>query len=233
MIEYKLKRQIERVGDLEVPLSCLENLNETIDRLFEALSEKGDASLLETLCPYFGTIWPSARALAETMVEEFPRTSGATVLEVGCGLALPGIVAARLGAKVTATDFHPEVPRFLEANLAANAILPESFRYVRVDWKALESEPEGSETDGGVGRFDWVIASDVLYERQHAEQVARIVTRHVKPGGRIVLADPARPYLQNFVDEMRRQGFVGKTAIRKVADDPVPKEIFVLSFTAP
>src|SRR5690606_16381361 len=133
-----------------------DDLNRTIDELFEELQWRGEPELLERYCPYFGTVWPSARALAETVVSLGARMRGAEVLELGCGLALPGLLAARLGAQVTATDAHPDVPLFLERNRALNQVT--SLKYLELDWKA----PDALARIGR--RFPWVVASDVLYE---------------------------------------------------------------------
>jgi predicted nicotinamide N-methyase len=222
LLAYTLKRQQEKFGSLTLELEIIADLNETIDRLFEELERTGDGKLLEELCPYFGTIWPSARALSECLVERGGLGGGLTgglqgkrVLEVGCGLALPSLVAAKLGAQVVATDFHPDVPHFLEKNLALNGL---KIEYLPVDWRSPEVAL------GAAGKFDLVIGSDVLYERQHAIQLARTVAMWVAEKGEVWIADPARPYLQAFADEMARSGFRYHTEIRGVP------EIFLLKF---
>ncbi|MCM2277032.1 MAG: protein N-lysine methyltransferase family protein [Oligoflexia bacterium] len=222
MFEYTLTTRIEKLGAHELKLECLENLDRTIDRLFEFLQKEGRESLLETLCPYFGVVWPSARALTEQLAELGAGAfEGKRVLELGCGLAIPSLLLSKLGAQVTATDFHPEVPRFLERNIALNGIPAGELRYLHLDWQggALPQE-----------RFDWVIGSDILYEKQQPAILARAIRDHLAPGGRAIVADPARPYLQAFVDEMQRRGFRQHTAIRSARDVPVDKEIFLVSF---
>ena len=48
-------------------------------------------------------VWGAARVLAERIGGE--RVAGATVVELGCGCAVPSVVAARRGAaRVVATD---------------------------------------------------------------------------------------------------------------------------------
>jgi len=217
---YALKQRRERVGALELEVQCIEDLNRTIDELFGHLGDSQDTELLESLCPYFGVIWPSARALAGLLERERTALAGARVLEVGCGLALPSLVAAKLGAQVTATDFHPDVPEFLKLNLELNA-LQSRVNYVRMNWQQDTLEPAG---------FDWVIGSDILYERKHPEPVASALRRHIRPGGRVIVADPARSYLQLFADEMKRQGFSYRSEIVTVPDDPVAKDVFLLEF---
>ncbi len=47
----------------------------------------------EQFMPYWADLWPSALALADVVARRPPQ--GRRVIELGCGIALPGIVAAR------------------------------------------------------------------------------------------------------------------------------------------
>lgn len=49
-------------------------------------------------------VWPCSVVLAEYVWQQKHRFSGATVVELGAGTSLPGLVAAKLGARVTLTD---------------------------------------------------------------------------------------------------------------------------------
>src|SRR5688500_6211759 len=55
--------------------------------------------------PYWALPWPSGIALARTVAGR--TLAGARVLELGCGLAVPSIAAARAGAEVLAVDVAP------------------------------------------------------------------------------------------------------------------------------
>ena len=214
--DYRLKRERLDIRDVSLDLECLEDLDQTIDQLFEHLAKGGNPSLLEELCPYFGVVWPSARALSELLVDEFrQKLVGAKVLEVGCGLAIPSMIAHKLGADVTAADFHPEVPHFLARNLANNHI--SNIRYVALDW---------TQPGDGAEKYEFVIGSDILYEKAHPAAVARAVASLLTPTGTALIADPARPYLQEFSDQMRAAGFSVKTEVRHAAT----KDIFLLTF---
>ncbi len=202
-------------------LTTLRDLNATIDLMFEELERLGRPELLESLCPYFGVIWPSARALSLEVMQAAP----CRVLEMGCGLAIPSIIAARRGFDVLATDFHPQVERFIELNRVANGA--EALRYHDWDW---QKTPSLGET------FDWVIGSDLLYDRDLPVPLARTMASAVAPNGRITLTDPARPYLQLFCDELTQShGFKLETRIARVPHPQPDKpnhqqEIFVLDF---
>lgn len=233
MIRWRTKRSVERVPDpagggmLSLEIDELESLEDTIDELFEELERSGNPNLLEDLCPYFGCVWPSARALARYLLETDPEKDGAVrAIEVGCGLAIPSIVLAKRFrlSRILATDFHPEVPKFLERNLALNSVPADRFEYRELNWRA---------PDPGIGRFGLVIGSDILYEKTHPADVADALVRLAKPSGRIVVADPARPYLQVFVDEMKARGFGAEPRIMAVPADAKKddlKEIVLLDF---
>ena len=216
----------ERCGALEIALETLADLDSAVNELL--LHEVQHPGELERdLCPYFGVVWPAARALAAELARRGRALSGKSVLELGCGLALPALVAARLGARVTATDLHPDVPGFLARNLALNELSPDALRYLELDWR--------SAARARLGTFDYVVASDVLYEQAHPAPVARALAAHVAPEGRILLADPGRAYLQTCLDELDRIGFRPETEVVTVADpaldragDARTREVFLI-----
>ena len=213
-MQYETRVTREKSGSFELDVEALASLDLTIDALFAELEKTGDEKLLEELCPYFGQIWPAARGLT-SYLGECPDASiqGKRVLEVGCGLALPSMILAKRGALVTATDFHPEVPAFLERNLRANG-LQGRVEYRSLDWRLLSAEAEP---------WDWIIGSDILYEKQHVAEVARALVRLAGPRTRLVIGDPGRPYLQGFLDEMKRLGRGLETRVMATPS----KEVFV------
>ena len=52
--------------------------------------------------PYWAELWPSGVGLAEALPDDLV---GLTVVELGCGLGVPSLVAAARGARVTAVDW--------------------------------------------------------------------------------------------------------------------------------
>ncbi len=230
-MEYDLKVQTERIGDLKIRIECIKDLNKTIDQLFEDLEKSGNTALLEDLCPYFGVIWPSARALSEFIASVGKsQFEGRSVLELGCGLALPSLVVAKLGARVTATDFHPEVWKFLDKNIFLNQV--EQLRFEKLDWKKLgEEAPNSLIQDGEPIPQDWIIGSDVLYEKEHALALAQVISRFLSPSGQALIADPGRPYLQVFIDHMKELGMHCQTEIQTVDTDTGFKDIYILKLS--
>ncbi len=70
--------------------------------------------------PYGLKVWESAVVMADYFAAEGLALKGVSVMELGAGIALPGMVAAKLGARVTATD-HNQIALDLGAhNASAN-----------------------------------------------------------------------------------------------------------------
>ena len=137
----------------------------------------------------FGVTWPAARGLCRRFAQE--PLVGRTVLELGCGLALPSLVAARCGAHVVASDQHPDTEAFLQRNLRANRI--DSVRYATFDWAGDLPQAVRERS------FDHIIGSDVLYTIDMPDVLARAYERFMGPRGTGWLTDPGRPWLSEFI----------------------------------
>ncbi|KAJ4877112.1 putative methyltransferase family protein [Raphanus sativus] len=62
-------------------------------------------SVIENMKEEYGLfVWPCSVILAEYVWQERSRFRGSSVLELGAGTSLPGLVAAKVGANVTLTD---------------------------------------------------------------------------------------------------------------------------------
>jgi predicted nicotinamide N-methyase len=137
--------------------------------------------------PYWAQLWPSGTALAQAVA--IRSLGGRRVVEVGCGLGLAALGAAMAGARVLATDWAPGALALLEDNARANGLEVET---LRVDWTA--PAPLLAR-----GPFDLVLAADVLYERRAVAPLADLLPRL---GGEVLLADPGRPPLNEFLERV-------------------------------
>lgn len=166
----ELREETIRVGD--VTLSLLRPVAP------DALIDE-DAFAHDEFLPYWAELWPAATALAGALPE---RLDGVRVVELGCGLGVPSLVAAARGAVVTATDWADDAIELVARNAARNGLRVQA---VTRDWR--EPWPE---------RFDLAIAADVLYEQRNVEPlVARL--RELAPEALVGLA--GRPYEAEFL----------------------------------
>ena len=152
------------------------------------------------VAPYWSVLWRSGVALAREL--DGVAIRGLRVLELGCGLAIPSIAAARAGATVLATDACGEALELVARNARANGVRVET---ATVDW---------AEPDELVGRapFDLVLAADVLYERTGVAQLLSLLPLLAPEAW---LADPGRPGAGAFMEEAARRWTV-ETSVRGV-----------------
>jgi predicted nicotinamide N-methyase len=152
------------------------------------------------VAPYWAVLWRSGVALADELAGM--ALGGTRVVELGCGLAVPSIAAARAGAEVLATDACGEALALVARNARLNGVRVET---ARVDWTApaqlLARAP-----------FDLVLAADVLYERAAVAALLSLVPRLAPQA---LLADPGRPAAGAFVEQARRRWAV-ETRVRGV-----------------
>jgi predicted nicotinamide N-methyase len=143
--------------------------------------------------PYWARPWPSGVGLAGHL-KDHPPLPGTRVLELGCGLGLPSVVAARAGAQVLATDGHTDAVAFAAHVLTINEVEGE---VAHVDWS--------DHADALVERGPWdlVLAADVLYTSANVEAALRLFGRLLAPAGRLILADPNRKGAQGFLAAAR------------------------------
>ncbi|RYD14387.1 MAG: SAM-dependent methyltransferase [Lysobacteraceae bacterium] len=187
---YSTRLVTLRIGQHDYRLRALSDRQQFADP-HQAAARAGISSAQWCL---FGQPWPSGRVLAEAM-STFD-IAGKRILELGCGLGLSSLVLQRRHADITASDHHPLAETFLESNAALNELPVITYR--DLPWAI---------PDATLGRFDLIIASDVLYERDHAALLSALVMRHADATSEIVITDPGRGNSAPFTRAMRALGY--------------------------
>ena len=138
------------------------------------------------LAPYWSVLWRSGMALARELDREELR--GLRVVELGCGLGIPSITAARGGAEVIATDGDIDALSLVKRNAVANDVELET---AAVDWADPDELVER-------GPFDLALASDILYERPSIAMLLNLLPRLAPVAW---IADPGRPAAGAFFEQ--------------------------------
>ena len=157
--------------------------------------------------PLFGMAWPSGMALAARLAQRDVHADE-RILEIGCGLALPSLVGHRRGADITASDCHPLASSFLRANLRLNGLPPMNYRHGQWNVPVRERVRGGAHRGSVVrGRFDLIIGSDLLYERDASGGLAAFIGRHASTRAQVWIVDPDRSNRATFNRQMENEGF--------------------------
>jgi predicted nicotinamide N-methyase len=153
--------------------------------------------------PLFGLLWPSALRLATWMAAR-PLVADERILEVGCGLALASLVMHRQGADVVASDCHPLTGEFLAENTRLNDLPDLPYRHGQ--WGDTNDAAIGTRARVE-GRFNLIMGSDVLYERDEDGHLSAFIDQHTLPSAEVLIVDPNRGNRAAFNRRMAAAGF--------------------------
>ncbi|HXC49288.1 MAG TPA: hypothetical protein VN634_00265 [Candidatus Limnocylindrales bacterium] len=195
-------------GDASVPLPC-----DPVDLYVLADPETSidSAALLREPViadpPYWAIVWTGARALAATIASS-PDIAGTRTLDLGCGLGLSGLVAARSGAFVTFGDYLDEPLAFVRATLTRSQ-----------QKESVVAKIDFTRADDDGSRYDVILAADIVYDPAHYRPLADYLDLHLSPAGRIFLTESLRADASVFLAGMIERGFSDEKRALRVIED--------------
>jgi predicted nicotinamide N-methyase len=162
--------------------------------------------------PYWAHIWSGALVLAEVAARVPPRSA----VELGCGLGLPGLAAARAGARVVFVDRLAAPLVFVRASAAANGLPPPPCVVADFTGAALAA------------RFDLILAAEVLYDRSAFDAIATSLARLLAPGGRALLTDARRIDTRAFRTSLVSAGLRWTETVHTLREEGLPVTVDLL-----
>ncbi|XP_073501701.1 protein N-lysine methyltransferase METTL21A [Phyllobates terribilis] len=156
-------------------------------------------------------VWDAAVILCLYLEAGGINLQGRSVVELGAGTGLVGIVAALLGADVTATDRDLAI-EFLKSNVHEN--LP----------KALEHKMHVKTLNWGTGlehfsHFDVILGADIIYLEETFQDLLKTII-HLSSEHTVILLSCRLRYQRdyNFLDMMRKHFTVNQVHYDKDVD---------------
>lgn len=143
--------------------------------------------------PYWAILWPASIALANH-VAALPDIAGKRVLELGAGLGIPGLAAARAGAQVVVTDWYAEALDFVQSSARLNGLTLETRH---LDWRY----PPDNE------QYDYILGADLVYERRSHAPILACAAKLLTPQGKLLISDPERLPGQFFIEAAQNEGW--------------------------
>jgi predicted nicotinamide N-methyase len=189
---FDLRFEPLKIGSYELQILQIADLEDYIDRLAESTGE-GEALQL----PFWAKIWPTS-ILLSYFLQRYPAGSGEEALELGAGVGICGLFAARHGFRVTLSDNNEDALLFTRINILKNN-LQDRASVAKLDFtRDTLSLP-----------FRLILASEILYRETSYEPLIEFLTRHLQPGGEAVLAKDyqlkARRFFQLAPERFRLQ----------------------------
>jgi predicted nicotinamide N-methyase len=152
-----------------------------------------EAIARRTAAPYGAVLWDAAVDVARVLAGRNLRDR--TVVELGCGCGLCGVVAAARGARVLCTDVDDEV---FPAVSRAAAGLGVADRVSTAVFDLTGASP--------LPAADLVVVADVLYEPTLAAAAARRTCEALSRGSAVLVGDPDRAGRSDFLRFLAEAG---------------------------
>lgn len=190
MSDIRVRYQTIEFDNIDIHLCTLRDNQQYSD--VDGIAEK--LGISSATWPLFGIIWPSSIVLANLLLKLDIQNK--RILEVGCGIGLASLLLNHRLANITATDVHPEAGNFLSLNVSLNK--GHKIPFTRMNWE---------DADTGLGEFDLIVGSDLLYEQNHAELLSRFIDRHSSMTNEVIIVDPGRRHHASFSKKMVAMGF--------------------------
>jgi predicted nicotinamide N-methyase len=157
--------------------------------------------------PYWCHVWPACYETARALVDH--SWSPATrVLEIGAGLALPGLAALAIGLEVTISDYDPAALQLVWFNARRHGCA-NRLTTLLLDWR----QPQNLQ-------YDLIVGCEVIYERRNHSLVLDVLDRMLAPGGEAWISDPGRHTADLFLEDCRTRGYAVRTQVLPRLDRP-------------
>jgi predicted nicotinamide N-methyase len=186
--EYDLLESVYHFGETDFSFLSVRDSYALLDRI------SPEEFLKDEQMPYWAEIWPAAVTLSHVIMESLD-IAGKSLVELGAGVGMASVAAAKKGARVLVTDYSTEALKFAVYNALRNGVALETGR---LDWRMVHSDE----------KFDFVIAADVLYERVNLLPIVTAIETLLKPGGAAYIADPRRRLAEQFLELVSENGFM-------------------------
>lgn len=179
---------------------------------FESNSDEDDVGAIDGDLDLLGLdIWPAAVRLCQYIAEYPAVAAGKNILELGAGVGLPCLIAAKCGAiKAYISDYDQRVVDHAHVN-AKECGLGDVCQGLLLDWKRLEALSQEH-----LKAYDLVLAADVMYISQIIPDFIRAVDHVLSPENGVVL----------ITHQERNSLVMGSSDIPEVIDMDVSFETF-------
>lgn len=188
--KFRLRELRVPIGERTVALTTAEDIEDLIERI------TSKQFMLDERLPYWAELWHSAVALGKFLHERPLLLAGKEVLDIGCGLGLEGIAAARYCKSITFADYDENALLAAEYNALLNGAA-EAAEFSLLDFR---EKPQRT--------WPLIIAADIIYENRFIAPLLEFLHFAMPDDGMFIVAEPNRLVAEEFFASLERMGYV-------------------------
>lgn len=166
--------------------------------------------------PYWGKIWPAAKALCSFINNHTELFKDKQVLELAAGVGLPSLLSAFFAKEVCCSDYNADAVTFINESIMENKLQNISARII--DWNHL---PPGLTAD-------ILLLSDINYEPGSFETLFKVLIQFLNNNATVLLSTPQRLMAKPFIEQVLPFCKQQEEVLIKTEDDETMCSVFML-----
>ena len=167
--KYELELIPVKIGGTRIELWTVKRWQDAVERDFE-----NEAQYVDHF-PLWIKIWEASIVLCEHLTQ-MDLAEHASILELGAGVGLAGMMLGARGHSVTLTDYDDDALILLGKNAQHNEL--KNVRVKKLDW----FQADAAEV------YDIIIGSELVYKDELIKPLLDVMIKHLKTDGKIVIA---------------------------------------------
>ncbi|MFP4314858.1 MAG: class I SAM-dependent methyltransferase [Desulfovibrionales bacterium] len=171
--KYDVTFETINIGKYGLKILQLADMGSHIEDLAEQVRNEEKLEL-----PFWAMIWPSSILLSH-FIQRMDPAKGSAMLEIGAGVGICGLFAAKHGFEVTLTDISDDALLFAQINILKNG-LQNNARVQKIDFTQ----------SAGPQAYDFIIGSEVTYVEDTYRSLVKFLLNTLKPepGAEVILS---------------------------------------------
>lgn len=239
--KYAVVSEMVQVGPVRVEFTRVADPNRVLDEVAMEEDRRERVTGLrkredELHLPYWAELWESSVGLGWFLAEQWAHCGGGQsavaglarrrlreggggavrAMDLGCGMGLAGVAAARLGLEVLFADIETAALLFARLNSLGDQ---GRCRARKVNWQK----------DRLGERFDLILGADIVYDRSQWQFLDPFFRAHLAPGGCILLGEPGRLSGEEFMGWITSGGWKLERRAQKLPGREEPIRLLELT----
>lgn len=178
-----------RVGPYQLQILQIADLENYVDRLAEESREKIEL-------PFWAKIWPASILLSYYLTSLSPEGENKNIIELGSGIGLAGLFAAKHGFNVILSDNSLPALLFAKINILKNN-LQDRAQIQCVDFTSDRLQQ----------KFEYIVGSEIFYKESSYRGLVKFLLAHINPSpsSEVVLAADYRRQAKKFFQTAQKE----------------------------